>query len=1417
MRLAGSLLLRVGASLASLMALLVGGVLGAWALAHTEWLGEQALPRLPGVKVVAPRGALLGDFQADRIEIGLPRGGSLVLVSPSWKRLRLLPDFAAPWWVGVAVDQVAVQRAIWRWVPGPATQPSPPLSDLRLPVGLTVDHLQVGEVLGLTGAQPLRDLQAFARIGPLRHEVRVKSLSWSGWRLTGVAGVGAPAPMPVELDLRLKSSGLDAGQGEVNLKARGPLAQLAVEARALWRPQIGEAQTVEAQAVLDVLAPWPVRQARLRAKELDLAVFSPAWPRTRLGGSLEVSPQGASALLGKVDLGNPLAAPWDAGRLPVRALRGTLTLARGQVIKGLADVLQGGRVDLQAVVPGEAVSAGGKEGSAGRLWLKGPWGGGSPLALQLDELAPRGLHGSAPALRLNGEVTLTPSAWQVRDGRLDLSRWQAELSARLQGRITGGEARLERNPVALKLSSRLSAEDGAIGEWSIREWVLSSGEAEARLEPAWLRWGHPGVAWSTGGTLNVKRFDPRVWLPWPASMSGHNSLSGRARFEFDSRWFGELDWAMSDSQLAGLPLVAGVRWRSARAQPMAIQLQAEIAGNRLQLDGNGPPVDGVGARALEASWALNLDAPRLAALAPLAPLLGLQQLGGAVQASGRAQGWWPGAGPSSALRSLPGPFSGRLSAQGVTWRSASGSPGSVASAQGEWLLDLRAADAPLRLQLTAREAAASRVRVDLAELSVDGTVLSHRLRLQAGGAWVTQSGDAPDAGAASTEPLRLDVALDGSWSASSDGQGRWRGRLTEASLLAVGPVERPPLLRIQPVDMLLERSAQASSVTVQATRLVLLGADLELERFRWSRSAQLPSADAVDVLARIQPLSLAPLLARWQPHAGWGGDLKVGGRVRLLHSADHPWEVDVELARQSGDLSLTESAVEGGGAQRLGLRDASLSLRSRDGVWVAQQKLDGRVFGQLTGRQQVQSASAASLPGPGAALQGELSLQVSNLRPLATWAPPGWRLNGQLQASVQVDGTLGEPRLTGAAQGRQLGLSQALLGIHVTDGELDMTLEGDRVRLKRLQARGGPQGGTLGVEGELLLNDPASLTLDARADRFVALQRVDRRVVVSGALQATVNEQAARVRGGLRVDEGLIDISRSAAPTLGSDVTVLRRNARGVKVAEQASDAAGASASLRRPIAGRVNGASETEVDIQVGVDLGERLRLKGHGLDGFLVGKLNLTTPSNRPAVHGAIEVDKGTFAAYGQKLIIQRSTVTFTGLIDNPRLDILAMRPQSPAAQDSDVKVGVRITGTAQDPRVRLYSEPALSETEQLSWLVLGRGPTGLGGADIGLLQSAAVALLSGEDSRGPSDQLIGLLGLDELSVRQTDGAVRDTVVNVGKQVSRLWYVGYERNLNATGGNWQLIYTLARRFRLRAQAGEDNAVDLIWQWRWD
>jgi translocation and assembly module TamB len=124
-------------------------------------------------------------------------------------------------------------------------------------------------------------------------------------------------------------------------------------------------------------------------------------------------------------------------------------------------------------------------------------------------------------------------------------------------------------------------------------------------------------------------------------------------------------------------------------------------------------------------------------------------------------------------------------------------------------------------------------------------------------------------------------------------------------------------------------------------------------------------------------------------------------------------------------------------------------------------------------------------------------------------------------------------------------------------------------------------------------------------------------------------------------------------------------------------------------------------------------------------------------------------------------------------------------------------------------------MSDLDKLSWLVLSRESSTTGGADTALLQQAALALLSGEGP-GVTDRLIQSIGLDTVGIRQSEGAVRDTIVSLGKQISKRWYVGYEQGLNSTAGTWQLIYRVAQRITVRAQAGGDNAIDVNWTIRW-
>ena len=235
---------------------------------------------------------------------------------------------------------------------------------------------------------------------------------------------------------------------------------------------------------------------------------------------------------------------------------------------------------------------------------------------------------------------------------------------------------------------------------------------------------------------------------------------------------------------------------------------------------------------------------------------------------------------------------------------------------------------------------------------------------------------------------------------------------------------------------------------------------------------------------------------------------------------------------------------------------------------------------------------------------------------------------------------------------------------------------------------------------------------------------------------------------------------------------------------------------------------------------------MRGRGIDTTLKGALQITSPNGLLTVRGTVRTGGGQYIAYGQKLDVRRGEITFTGPVSDPRLDILAVRP------NLDVVVGVAITGTALAPHVRLMSEPEMSDSDKLSWLMLGRAPETVGGADTALLQQAAMALLAGE-GEAPSDQVLRRLGLTDFTVGQQTGSdnVKQTVVSLGRQLTKRIYVGYERSITSTSYNWQLIYRIAQRLTVRAQTGVDTAtssttnpttsqsssLDVIYTWRWN
>ncbi|MES2190439.1 MAG: translocation/assembly module TamB domain-containing protein [Pseudomonadota bacterium] len=582
-------------------------------------------------------------------------------------------------------------------------------------------------------------------------------------------------------------------------------------------------------------------------------------------------------------------------------------------------------------------------------------------------------------------------------------------------------------------------------------------------------------------------------------------------------------------------------------------------------------------------------------------------------------------------------------------------------------------------------------------------------------------------------------------------------------------------------------------------------------------------------------------LVQWQPIRRRGGELTTAGRISGLPLAwieliageqmagaglagnlvfDGTWDaqlgdamrVKASLARSSGDISVQAESTQGAASRvAAGVKEARLSLDSNGDALTLALRWDseraGTADGQLTTRLAKDTAGGWTWPAD-APLRGQLHAQLPRIGVWSVLAPPGWRLRGTLGANVAISGTRALPQLAGDLSANDLALRSVVDGIEFGNGRLRARLDGTRMRINEFTLQGAGTnntGGKLTAQGEAAwLDGKPQVALDAKLDRLRASIRTDRQVTLSGELQARLEGKLAQFTGKLKVDEARILLPDEGTPQLGDDVVV--RSTSGTAAGRKAP----AETSASRTPAKQDSAALKIAVDI----DLGEDFRVQGKGMDTRIRGTLALTGDAiTEPRLVGTVNTFGGQYRAYGQRLDVEQGVLRFSGPIDNPALDILAIRP------NLTQRVGVQITGTALLPRVRLYAQPELPDAEKLSWLVVGRASAS-GGAEAALLQQAALALL-GSKSGGLSGGLASSLGLDELSFRgaasNTDGTTTEGAVTLGKRFSRNFYAAYERSISGALGTLFVFYDLSQRFTVRAQAGQQSAVDLIFTFPYD
>lgn len=1022
---------------------------------------------------------------------------------------------------------------------------------------------------------------------------------------------------------------------------------------------------------------------------------------------------------------------------------------------------------LEAQLAGTAVE-GGAMGLAGTVGISNA----SPQPV--DE-------GGIPLLRLDTRLDWRGDRLGLREldvqlpgggrahGRLD---WRADAEAGAFGRA---DVALQLEGVRLDaLQSQLPAHvlagtvdaQGAAARQSAQV-MLTLGKAALKADGE-LRFDATGStppAFALGATLTG--VDPSAFAP--AAPAGALNLELSAKGALQASPSLTLDWRL-------LPSVLDER-------PMQGQGSLALAGERLVL--NDTRLDAAGNTLLvRGAWGAVGDALQLSLDAPALDALGYG-LGGRAKLDASLAGSLQDPALKFALDAAGLRLPGELRLERIV---ASGELG--AGRSGALMLTLDA-DSVGQGQEAVSGAAADwleRLRVRL-----DGRRDQHRLAL---------SLSLPRRGDGSADPDALEVALEGGLSGDVAKSGpaglRWRGVLRE--LVSSG---RFPARLLEPAALELgsERIALADATLDAGTR-----GKIRLEETRWTPQEIVARGDMSGLVVDLVPRDTPRRRPQQDP-------LTLAGEwdLRLGRSASG----SARIVRESGDLRIPGELTT-----RLGVETLEAALQLERGEAQLTLVARGTEFGSL-------SASAAvglMRGGPAgwqldaaAPLRGDARLDAPSIAWLARLTQQEVALEGSLAADLTLAGTPAKPVASGRISGEGLGLTMLDHGVSLSGGTLLAEFDRDRLRLTRLEFvspnrvmpadRRVPAERFTATPGRLLATGEVELETGAGrfrfdAERLPVLQLPDRWMIVSGSGEATSGWTALDLQAKFAVDAGFVALADTPPPSLSDDVVVLKPGA-------QAS-------------------AGGMKVSADVEVALGEQLFLSALGLDTRLGGSLRLRMRDGEPlTATGSLATVGGVFKGYGQNLTIERGLVNFQGPLDNPGLNIVALR------KGLAIEAGISVSGSARRPQVRLVSDPNVPDPEKLSWIVLGRAPTSGAGGDMGLLLPAAQALLGGSGG-GMTEQLSQSLGFDEFGIGQgemgsvtrrptsrvvgggstvsDEGTVSGQVLTLGKRLSSDMFLSFEQSLGGAQSLVKLTYQLSRRVSLVLRGGTDNAGDVYY-----
>ncbi len=376
--------------------------------------------------------------------------------------------------------------------------------------------------------------------------------------------------------------------------------------------------------------------------------------------------------------------------------------------------------------------------------------------------------------------------------------------------------------------------------------------------------------------------------------------------------------------------------------------------------------------------------------------------------------------------------------------------------------------------------------------------------------------------------------------------------------------------------------------------------------------------------------------------------------------------------------------------------------------------------------------------GTKAKLDGKLIVDAKNFDLLKTLVPEVQDLDAMVDLDFTILGSLEEPEINGEGQINIAHIHIPAAGLDLTDTSMDVLARNTEVTVS---------GTFISPEGELALNGTASLDpskkypahITLKGENFRLVDLPDIKVFLSSDLLFEKKADLMSLTGEATIPKAdiLMKVLPVGSQSVSPDMVILQET-------EQEEP--------------------KSPLHMQLKITLGDDVHFSGFGFSAYVDGQLSiLSEPEEQMLGSGAFHIKEGKYRAYGQNLEIETGVISFPGgPLSKPGINLRATRTIG------DIVAGVYAIGPAAKPRITTFSNPPMSESHVISYLLTGSAPDDVG---------------------------------------------KGAKVTVGKQINNKLSVGVDTDVKTGDSEFITRYRLSRKIYVQTTTGANsNAADIYY-----